>query len=61
VVSLDAQTTRLSLRLATAWKTLKFMVMFALNVTAAVAMPGAGMLARCTTASAPASASTACP
>ena len=63
VVSLDAHTTRLSFRLAAAWKTLKFMVMLRLNVTAGVFKAGAGMLARCTTASAPGSlsASTAWP
>jgi hypothetical protein len=63
VVSLDAHTTRSSLRAAAAWKTLKFMVMLLLNVTAGVLRPGAGMLARWTTASAPAwlSASTAWP
>jgi hypothetical protein len=61
VVSLDAHTTRLRPSAAAAWNTLKFIVMFALNVTAGVAMPGAGMLARCTTASAPRSASVASP
>src|SRR5580704_12238113 len=44
VVSLDAHTTRLRPRFAAAWKTLKFMVMLVLNVTAGVDMPGAGML-----------------
>src|ERR1700677_5306080 len=52
VVSLDAHTTRLSLRAAAAWKTLKFIVMWEWNVTAGVVRPGAGMLARWTTASA---------
>ena len=45
VVSLDAQTTRSSLRAAAAWKTLKFMVMLLLNVTAGVLRPGGGGVA----------------
>src|SRR5580704_16790707 len=61
VVSLDAHTTRESPSVTAAWNTLKFIVMFALNVTAGVASPGAGMLARCTTADAPLSASVASP
>ena len=59
VVSLDAHTTRRRPSAAAAWNTLKFIAMFALNVTAGVAMPGAGMLARWTTASAPRSTSVA--
>ncbi len=51
MVSLDAHTTRSSLASAAAWNTLKFIVMFVLKVTAGVWIPGAGMLARCTTAS----------
>jgi hypothetical protein len=55
VVSLEAHTTRLSLTAAAAEKTLKFMAMLALKVTAGVLSPGAGMLARWTTAPVPAS------
>lgn len=61
VVSLDAQTTRLNPSFAAAGKTLKFIARLALNVTAAVQTPGAGMLARWTTAPAPSSAWNACP
>ena len=43
---LDAHTTRRSPSLAAARKTLKFIVTLALNVTAGVPRPGAGMLAR---------------
>ena len=46
MVSLDAHTTRRSPSLAAAWKTLKFIVMLALKVTAGVLRPGAGMFAR---------------
>ena len=61
VVSLDAHTTVWRPSAAAAWNTLKFMETFALNVTAGVARPGAGMLARCTAASAPRSTSVAWP
>ena len=61
VVSLEAHTTDVRRRAAAAWKTLKFIVTLSLNVTAGVARPGAGMFARCTTASAPRSTSVACP
>ena len=61
MVSLDAHTTRDTPSVAAAWNTLKFIVMFALKVTAGVISPGAGMLARCTMADAPLSASTAWP
>jgi hypothetical protein len=59
VVSLDAHTTLDTPSAASARNTLKFIVIFALNVTAGVASPGAGMLARFTMADAPLSASTA--
>ena len=61
MVSLDAHTTAPRPSAAAAWNTLKFIVMFALNVTAGVARPGAGMLARWTTASVPRSTSVASP
>src|SRR5262245_26319410 len=61
VVSLEDQTTRPRPRACAARKTLAFMVELRLNVTAGGYMPGAGMLARCTTASAPCSTSTAWP
>ena len=59
MVSLDAQTTRPSRSVAAAMNTLKFMAMLVLKVTAGVRISGAGMFARCTTASAPCSASSA--
>ena len=61
VVSLDAHTTLVRPSAAAAWNTLKFIVTLALNVTAGVDRPGAGMFARCTTASVPRSASVAWP
>src|SRR6185295_10576902 len=61
VVSLEAQTTRSSPRWAAAWKTLKFIAVLRLNVSAGVNISGAGMLARWITASVPSSVSTAWP
>src|SRR5215471_9468864 len=61
VVSLEAHATRRRRSLAAAWKTLKFIVTFALKVTAGVLRPGAGTLARWTTASEPSSAPSAWP
>ena len=61
MVSLDAHTTRSSLAWTAAVNTLKFMAMFWWNVVAGVWISGAGMLARCTTASTPWSTSVAWP
>ena len=57
MVSLDAQTTRFSPSTRAASKTLNVLSMFVRNVSASVAIPGAGIAARWTRASAPASTS----
>ncbi len=61
VVSLDAQTTRDSPSWTAARKTFWLAAVLRLSVREGVARPGAGMLARWTAASQPASASTASP
>jgi hypothetical protein len=61
VVSLDAQTTRSRPSCVAAWNTLKFIVMFVLNVSAGGLRSGPGMFARWMTLSASVSASTAWP